>query len=223
MIQMVRHINGDWKSHVANTGVTCYTCHRGNPVPMNTWHSEPAGASAGGAAQFVPDENHPSRLVGSTSLPADPYSSFLERQDDIRIVSNTALPEGNRSSIKQAEYTYGLMMSMSQALGQNCTFCHNTRSFTTWAQCSPQRVLAWHGIRMVRDLNVSYPLKPVLPANRLGQWGRAEGELRDVSPAHEQAAGRRQSGEDVPRVAGDRQRPVRVSAIEPRAFAYTYI
>ena len=111
--------------------------------------------------------------MGSTSLPADPYSSFLERQDDIRIVSNTALPEGNRSSIKQAEYTYGLMMTMSQALGQNCTFCHNTRSFTTWDQSSPQRVLAWHGIRMVRDLNVSYldPLKPVLPANRLGPNG----------------------------------------------------
>ena len=157
MIQMVRHINGDWKSHVANTGVTCYTCHRGNPVPMNTWHSEPAGASAGGAAQFVPDQNHPSRLVGSTSLPADPYSSFLERQDDIRIVSNTALPEGNRSSIKQAEYTYGLMMSMSQALGQNCTFCHNTRSFPTLGseQSATRAGLARHphGSRFERELS----------------------------------------------------------------------
>jgi len=184
---------------------------------MNTWHSEPAGASAGGAAQFVPDQNHPSRLVGSTSLPADPYSSFLERQDDIRIVSNTALPEGNRSSIKQAEYTYGLMMSMSQALGQNCTFCHNTRSFTTWAQSSPQRVLAWHGIRMVRDLNVSYPLKPVLPANRLGQWGRAEGELCDVSPAHEQAAGRRQSERRRCRAGA----VCRYGTLEPKNLGYT--
>jgi photosynthetic reaction center cytochrome c subunit len=26
-------INADWKTHVAGTGVTCYTCHRGKPVP----------------------------------------------------------------------------------------------------------------------------------------------------------------------------------------------
>ena len=29
MIQMTQHINADWKPHVAATGVTCYTCHRG--------------------------------------------------------------------------------------------------------------------------------------------------------------------------------------------------
>jgi len=32
MLQMTRHINKDWKEHVASTGVTCYTCHRGQPV-----------------------------------------------------------------------------------------------------------------------------------------------------------------------------------------------
>ncbi|MEO7939416.1 MAG: photosynthetic reaction center cytochrome PufC, partial [Burkholderiaceae bacterium] len=30
MLEMTRHINSDWKTHVAETGVTCYTCHRGN-------------------------------------------------------------------------------------------------------------------------------------------------------------------------------------------------
>jgi photosynthetic reaction center cytochrome c subunit len=33
MLQMVRHVNTDWTSHVAKTGVTCYTCHRGNLIP----------------------------------------------------------------------------------------------------------------------------------------------------------------------------------------------
>ena len=33
MIQMTRHINGQYASHVKNTGVTCYTCHRGKPLP----------------------------------------------------------------------------------------------------------------------------------------------------------------------------------------------
>jgi len=33
MLQMTKHLNTDWKDHVAETGVTCYTCHRGQPVP----------------------------------------------------------------------------------------------------------------------------------------------------------------------------------------------
>ena len=37
MIQMTQHINADWKTHVAETGVTCYTCHRGNTVPAEIW------------------------------------------------------------------------------------------------------------------------------------------------------------------------------------------
>jgi len=36
MVQMTQHINADWKAHVANTGVTCYTCHRGKTVPEMT-------------------------------------------------------------------------------------------------------------------------------------------------------------------------------------------
>ena len=31
MLQMTKHINEHWKSHVGEAGVTCYTCHRGNP------------------------------------------------------------------------------------------------------------------------------------------------------------------------------------------------
>jgi photosynthetic reaction center cytochrome c subunit len=173
MIEMVRHINSDWKSHVLETGVTCYTCHRGNPVPTNTWHGSPGVRGAGGMAQQVPDQNHPSALVGSTSLPSDPYSDFLERKENVRVVSQTALPEGRGASIQKTEDTYGLMMSISHGLGVNCTFCHNTRSFTTWEQSSPKRTLAWHGVRMVQDINVSYldPLKPILPADRLGPNG----------------------------------------------------
>jgi len=37
MIQMTQRINVDWKPHVADTGVTCYTCHRGNNIPANVW------------------------------------------------------------------------------------------------------------------------------------------------------------------------------------------
>ena len=48
------------------------------------------------------------------------------------------------------------MMHMSQSLGVNCTYCHNTRSFASWDASTPQRATAWYGIRMVRDLNNDY-------------------------------------------------------------------
>ena len=86
------------------------------------------------------------------------------------------------------------MMNFSQALGVNCDYCHNTRSFADWPSSPPQRVTAWHGIRMVRDLNNDYlnPLKNVFPANRLGRARRlAEGQLRHLPQRGLQAAVRR--------------------------------
>ncbi len=67
------------------------------------------------------------------------------------------------------------MMHMSSALGVNCTYCHNTRAISNWSQSTPQRTLAWHAIRMVRDLNGDYiePLTSTFPANRLGPTGDA--------------------------------------------------
>ena len=65
------------------------------------------------------------------------------------------------------------MMHISQSLGVNCTYCHNSRSFTDWDQSTPQRATAWYGIRMVRDLNNSYldPLQGTFPPERLGPDG----------------------------------------------------
>jgi photosynthetic reaction center cytochrome c subunit len=173
MIQMVRHINSDWKTHVAATGVTCYTCHRGQPVPAYIWFTNPGPPRAGGVAETDAGKNYPAPQIGDTSLPYDPFTPFLEQANEIRVESPTALPQGDRQSIKQTDWTYALMMHFSQALGVNCTLCHNTRSFRDWDQSSPQRVSAWYGIRMVRDLNTQYldPLKPVFPPARLGALG----------------------------------------------------
>ena len=60
MIEMTRHINSDWKQHVADTGVTCHTCHRGKPVPDQHWFTkvdQPYGANFLGdkAGQNTPD------------------------------------------------------------------------------------------------------------------------------------------------------------------------
>lgn len=171
MLQMTQHLNADWKSHVADTGVTCYTCHRGNPVPLNTWTqpAPPRPAYAGNKA----GQNAPAQSVAFSSLPNDPFSPFLDKGENIRVIGPTALQNGNRQSIQQTEGTYGLMMHMSQSLGVNCTYCHNTRSFSDWEGSAPQRAVAWYGIRMVRDLNTQFlePLAPAFPAARLGPAG----------------------------------------------------
>lgn len=164
MLQMTRNINANWKTHVAQTGVTCYTCHRGQPVPSYVWFKNP-GPAAGMAVV--------STASGTTGLATDPFTPFLDQRNDIRVVSKAVLPGTNYQSIKQTEYTYGLMMHFSNALGVNCTFCHNTRSFMSWDQSSPQRASAWYGIRMVRDINDNYleSLQGVFPPGRLGPHG----------------------------------------------------
>ena len=165
MLQMTRHINGTWSAHVGETGVTCYTCHRGKPVPPALWSKGPEENRTIGMLGNNAGQNMPAKSVGLTSLPADPFSDFLAYANEIRVVSTTALPEGNPRDIKATEHTYALMMHMSQALGVNCTFCHNSRAFSAWDQSSPKRVTSWHGIRMVRSLNMTYidPLKEEAP------------------------------------------------------------
>ncbi|HVG45137.1 MAG TPA: photosynthetic reaction center cytochrome PufC [Longimicrobium sp.] len=147
MLQMNRYVNNQYASHVQKTGVTCYTCHRGYPVP-------PAGV------WYMTDENQYLR-------------HYLDR-NDLRVQSTTvANTPANKSSIKQAEYTYALMITQSRALGVNCTYCHNSRSWSTWQNAPPTRAIALYGTRMVRDLNTNYlnPLKAVFPDYRLGALG----------------------------------------------------
>jgi photosynthetic reaction center cytochrome c subunit len=173
MLQMVRHINTDWKDHVGSTGVTCYTCHRGNAVPRNVWFTNPGESSTSGLIAGNAGQNKPSPGVGLTSLPYDPFTRLLLEDNSIRVLSTTALPEGSRISTKQTEGTYALMMHFSGALGVNCTYCHNTRSFAVWDASTPKRTTAWYGIRLVRDLNTGYlvPLTDKFPSHRLGVLG----------------------------------------------------
>lgn len=173
MVEMTRHINSDWKNHVAETGVTCYTCHRGNPVPAQVWFTAPPQDKG---ADFIGDlagQNIAGKMVNLSSLPTDPLTPYLLEDKPIRVNGPTALPSSNRQSIKQAEWTYGLMTHMSNSLGVNCTYCHNSRSFQTWEGGPPQRVTAYYGIRMARDLNNDYmtPLTETFPPERKGAGG----------------------------------------------------
>ena len=149
MLQMTRDLNTNWRSHVGQTGVTCYTCHMGAPVPRaGLWH--------------FTDQNQYLR-------------AYLDKTD-LRVQTNQALPTAdNRSSIKQAEYTYAAMINMSNSLGVNCGFCHNSRSWSTWQDAGTKRITAQYGLRMTRHLNLEYVagLGTVLPPIRLGAHGDA--------------------------------------------------
>lgn len=148
MLRMTRRVNSDYTQHVGGTGVTCYTCHRGQPLPNGLW--------------FYTTENQILR-------------HYLDR-DDIRVQSHTVEPNnGNRTAIRQTYNTYALMVTQSNALGVNCTYCHNSRAWTSWEQSTPKRVVAYAGAAMLRDMNMNYlnPLQPVYPRSRLGEHGDA--------------------------------------------------
>ncbi|MGF1466621.1 MAG: photosynthetic reaction center cytochrome PufC [Sandaracinaceae bacterium] len=184
MIQMVWHVNENWQSHVQETGVTCYTCHRGQGVPQYAWATQPEDATHGLGNRAY--QNAPSTLTGLSSLPQNAFETYLApgAEANIRVQSGEPLPGGNRSSIKQTEWTYALMMHFSGALGVNCTFCHNSRSWADWSQSPVQRTTAWYGIRMVRNVNQEYieSLDDVFPEGAEGRRGPL-GDLLKVNCA----------------------------------------
>jgi photosynthetic reaction center cytochrome c subunit len=172
MLAMVRDVNSHWQSHVGATGVTCYTCHRGQPVPAGVWFAA-APVTPHGILGDRAGQNAPADAAGMSSLPGDPLTPFLVEGRTIRVGSGTALPTGDRHSIKETEWTYAFMMNISQSLGVNCTYCHNSRAFRDWDQSHPARAKAWYGIQMARTLNHDYllPLADTFPANRKGPAG----------------------------------------------------
>lgn len=171
MIQMTRNINTNWQSHVQQTGVTCWTCHRGKGVPEYKWAGlAPEGKTIRGMKHY---QNTPDKNVGYSSLPHNIYEPYLLGAKNVRVGSPGAYGPGAAVPIQNAEQTYGLMMRVSTALGVNCTYCHNTNNFTSWNTSNPARVTAWYGIRMARNINGEYiqPLAGVFPASGKGPQG----------------------------------------------------
>lgn len=179
MIQMTRALNSGWSDHVGQTGVTCWTCHRGEPVPSEKW-AMPV-EHKGGILGKRNGQNEPVSNSAYSSLPNAAVARYLlggttlEDSQNVRVVSKYAHPvKGARGvSTMETEPSYALMTHISQSLGVNCTYCHNAQSFQTWASSNPPRQTAFYGVRMVRDINHQYigSLASVFPANRKGEMG----------------------------------------------------
>ena len=64
-----------WTDHVGNTGVTCWTCHRGEPVPEEKW-SLPV-AHKGGILGNRAGQNEPVSNSAYSSLPNAAVARYL--------------------------------------------------------------------------------------------------------------------------------------------------
>ncbi|MBU2342186.1 MAG: photosynthetic reaction center cytochrome c subunit [Alphaproteobacteria bacterium] len=176
MIAMTRELNQDWTSHVGNTGVTCWTCHRGEAVPTEHW-TLPEDAAHKGIVRNKNGQNDPVSNSAYSSLPNAAVARYLlggTSPQSARVVSTTPFPSAaNTTSTMETEQTYAIMIHISQALGVNCTYCHNAQSFQSWENSNPFRETAYFGLDMVRQINFGYitPLADVFPDNRKGVMG----------------------------------------------------
>ena len=173
MIQMTQRTNGSWGEHVAPTGVTCYTCHRGNAIPKYVWSTSPGLPAASG--QGASGQNRLSPVPAYASLPYDPRTLFFDKEATIAITPPHALSPGWNDTIntKKTESTYAMMMYVSKSLGVGCNHCHNSRQFADYAQSQPTKTKGWFAVRHVREINKGFifPLSGILPASRKGPLG----------------------------------------------------
>ena len=176
MIGMTQNLNENWDGHVnANkeVGVTCYTCHRGQPVPSDIWFKmSPVNERVEGWAAV---QNRVTPLSSYTSLPSNALETYLVDGEIIGVHDLDSRVAGipgvdGYPGIQHAERTYALMNYISNSLGVNCVFCHNSRAFYDGSQVTPQWATETLGIQMVQELNNDYliPLEGLLPEDRLG-------------------------------------------------------
>ena len=175
MIEMTQSINENWSDHVSannEVGVTCYTCHRGQPVPSEIWFDivPVNNAMAGWSA----NQNRATMISQSTSLPSDALREYLVNAETIAVHDLESrvpgVPGQEVPGIQNAERTFALMNHFSNSLGVNCVFCHNSRAFYDGTEVTPQWNTASLGIAMVQELNNDYviPIAKLLPEERLG-------------------------------------------------------
>ena len=176
MIGMTQNLNENWDGHVnANNqvGVTCYTCHRGQPVPSGIWFDQ--GQVARSMAGWGAVQNKVTPLSQYTSLPSNALMAYLVENEPVNVHSLESRVVGvpgkdDYASIQKAEKTYSLMNYFANSLGVNCVFCHNSRAFYDPGQVTPQWATALLGRQMVNEINNTYliPVGGLLPAERMG-------------------------------------------------------
>jgi photosynthetic reaction center cytochrome c subunit len=167
MLRMTRHLNTDWAKHVMPSGVTCYTCHRGQPVPPDIWFPR-EGPPVHPMVAKQEDWYEAADTVRKF-FPVAGWDEYFLQDEPISVQSTGALPNGTISQQRPAKRTYEMMMQLSDGIGVNCGYCHNSRAFESWSESTPKRWVAYDAIRLVRDLNRNFllPVGTLVPQTRV--------------------------------------------------------
>lgn len=180
MIEMTREMNARWPEHLMPQGATCFSCHRGRNVPEYVWFK---------AGDYPPPEERwfqrPPPWIRTAHtirdfFPREAFELFLLEDNraaglQAREVSveTMASPVDRIGDFTWGENIYLFMMQQSDALGVNCTFCHNSRAFWDWKQSTPYRITGWYAQDNTQVINHDFiePLADVFPPERLGPVG----------------------------------------------------
>jgi photosynthetic reaction center cytochrome c subunit len=181
MLTMVRTVNANWTDHVGARGVTCYTCHRGNNLPDSRWYLDTPRTPPEGGILGKPQPWDSDAKTIREFFPNRPFRMFLlEGLPAHNVQSRNALAtSGDAKNFEHdrdyAEQVYILMMQMSNGLGVNCTYCHQSRAAFDWSQSPPTRLHGYSGIKMTAMLNQNFlaPLAPWTDHALLGKMGDA--------------------------------------------------
>jgi len=166
MLQMTRHINADWRDHVGAAGVTCFSCHQGQPIPSDVWFASPPVRQH--PMIDWQEDYHEDELTVRKFFPDEGYEEYLLQSTPGSSQSYTALPTHSAAAQVVVKRLYEVMMQMSDGIGVNCGYCHNSRAFFDWRQSTPARWTGYSGIQMTRDLNRNFLIKTgaLLPQDR---------------------------------------------------------
>ena len=166
MLEMTRYVNSAWATHVNPTGVTCYTCHRGQPVPAEVWWPRVPKKQRKLIDQEEP-WNEAADTV-STFFPTAGYAEYFLQDNPIAAQSTTPLRSHDVGAQIVTKRIYEMMMEMSLQIGVNCGYCHNSRALDDWSQSTPMRWTGFYALRLIRDLNKNYllPLAQLIPQQR---------------------------------------------------------
>lgn len=167
MLKMTRHLNASWRKHVSSSGVTCFSCHRGQPVPSDVWFPSQAAPRK----PFVDKQEqwNEQGLTVREFFPREGWSEYLLLGEPGVGQSYTALPTHEAADQRDIKRLYEFMMQMSDGIGVNCGYCHNSRAFFDWSQSTPNRWVGFSGIEMTRDVNRNFLLQvaPILSQTRM--------------------------------------------------------
>ena len=166
MMEMTRYVNSAWGGHVNPTGVTCYTCHRGQPVPAEVWWPQLPGPERPLVAKREPWRESSPTVYGF--FPDAGYAEYYLQDHPVNAISESVLRNNGVAAQVVNARIYEMMMQMSQQIGVNCGYCHASRAFQDWNQSTPMRWVGYYSLRLIRDLNRNYllPLAQVIPQQR---------------------------------------------------------